>query len=57
MIHAEYRAEDARTGFTLGELYQVLQHINEGGGDPLHPVKAVVGFRGQLQKIRVEEPK
>lgn len=52
-----YRAENAKVGFTLGDLIQVLQHADQTSVDPRSIVKATVGFRGQLQEIRIGEPK
>lgn len=55
MILVEYRADDMKAGLTVAELYQALQHISATGADPRRTIKAVVGFRGQLQKIAVSE--
>lgn len=56
MILIEYRADDMKAGFTVAELYQALQHISATGADPRCTIKAVVGFRGQLQKLSVSDP-
>lgn len=56
MILVEYRADDMKAGLTVGELHQALQHIIATGADPRCTIKAVVGFRGQLQKLSVSDP-
>lgn len=56
-MNIEHEADDPKTGATIAEVYQWLHHLNGLGIDPRTPVKAVVGFRGQLQKIQVKEKK
>lgn len=48
----EHRAEDPKRGFTLGELHQAVQTALEAGADPRSPVKAVVGWKTQLQAVK-----
>ena len=56
-MNLEFEAADPKAGATISEVYQWLHHLNGLGIDPRTPVKAVVGFRGQLQKIQVKEKK
>jgi len=56
-MNIEHEADDKKSGATIAEVYQWLHHLNGLGIDPRTPIKAVVGFRGQLQKIQVKEKK
>lgn len=54
-MNLEFEAADPKAGATISEVYQWLHHLNGLGIDLRTPVKAVVGFRGQLQKIKAKD--
>lgn len=56
-MNLEFEAADPKAGATISEVSQWFTRLNTLGIDPRTPVKAVVGFRGQLQKIQVKEKK
>lgn len=45
------RAEDPKTGMTLGELYAFAQSALEHDIDPRTPIRITVGWRAQIQII------
>lgn len=50
------RANDPKTGLTLGELYAFAQRqLNDHNRDPREPVRITVGWRQQITTIWMPE--
>lgn len=45
------RAEDPKSGMTLGELYAFTQAALARDVDPRNPIRVTVGWRAQIQVI------
>lgn len=54
-MNIEFEAADPKAGATISEVSQWFTRLNTLGFDPRTPIQAVVGFRGQLQKIKAKD--
>lgn len=54
-MNLEFEAADPKAGATISEVSQWFTRLNTLGFDPRTPIQAVVGFRGQLQKIKAKD--